>query len=162
LIWSTFPLFSFLRQKPINAFLNDLFFLSFSLFYVLCYDTEIFWTVTEWNNNFFYLPQIQGEEEIWTLRNFSRNNKKFFFQKDIIRLMELSSDTKWCEHHDHVENITCISGLIEVWHKDNMYLGTSTIGNGNPYPMNIDSRMRSKRMTTQSHMFFDKLFFSSL
>jgi len=24
------------------------------------------------------------------------------------------------------------SGLIEAWHKNNLYLGTSTIGNGNP------------------------------
>jgi hypothetical protein len=34
------------------------------------------------------------------------------------------------------------SGLIGVWHKDNLYLGTSTIGNGNPHPTNIDSRTR--------------------
>ena len=26
------------------------------------------------------------------------------------------------------------SGLIVVWHKDNLYLGTSTIGNGKPLP----------------------------
>jgi hypothetical protein len=30
------------------------------------------------------------------------------------------------------------SGLIGVWHKDNLYLGTSTIGNGDPHPTNID------------------------
>ena len=35
------------------------------------------------------------------------------------------------------------SGLIGVWHKDNLYLGTNTIGNGNPHPTNIDSRTRS-------------------
>ena len=40
------------------------------------------------------------------------------------------------------------SGLIGVWHKDNLYLGTSTIGNRNPHPTNIDSRMRSIRMTS--------------
>jgi hypothetical protein len=42
------------------------------------------------------------------------------------------------------------SGLIGVWHKDNLYLGTSTIENGYPYPMNIDSRTRSIRMMSQS------------
>jgi hypothetical protein len=26
------------------------------------------------------------------------------------------------------------SGLIGVWHKDHLYLGTSTIGNGKPQP----------------------------
>jgi hypothetical protein len=54
------------------------------------------------------------------------------------------------------------SGLIGVWHKDNLYLGTSTIRNGNPQPMNINSRTRSIRMTPQSQLFFDKSFFSSL
>jgi hypothetical protein len=69
--------------------------------------------------------------------------------------MEPSSNTKWCQ-------ITCFvipndanlvitwsrnahvktpipgkpskSGLIGVWHKDNLYLGTSTIGNEKPPP----------------------------
>ena len=54
------------------------------------------------------------------------------------------------------------SGLIGVWHKDNFYLGTSTIGNGDPHPTNIDSRTRSIRMTPQRQLFFDKSFFSSL
>jgi hypothetical protein len=54
------------------------------------------------------------------------------------------------------------SGLIGVWQKDNLYLGTSTIRNGNPHLTNIDLRMRSIRMTPQSQLFFDKLFFSSL
>jgi hypothetical protein len=54
------------------------------------------------------------------------------------------------------------SGLIGVWHKDNMYLSTSTIGNRNPHPTNIDSRTRSIRMTPRRQLFFDKSFFSSL
>jgi hypothetical protein len=54
------------------------------------------------------------------------------------------------------------SGLIGMWHKDNLYLGTSTIGNGNPHPTNIDSRTRSIRMTPRRQLFFDKSFFSSL
>jgi hypothetical protein len=54
------------------------------------------------------------------------------------------------------------SGLIEVWHKDNLYLGTDTIGNGNPHLMNIDSRTRSIRMMPRSQFFFDKSFFSSV
>jgi len=49
-------------------------------------------------------------------------------------------------------------GLIGVWHKDNLYLGTSTIGNGDPHPTNIDSRMRSIRMTPRRQLFFDKSF----
>jgi hypothetical protein len=54
------------------------------------------------------------------------------------------------------------SGLIGVWHKDNLYLGTNTNGNGNPHSTNIDSWMRSIRMTSRSKLFFDKSFFSSL
>jgi len=42
------------------------------------------------------------------------------------------------------------SGLIEVWHKDYLYLGTNTIGNENHHPTNIDSWMRSIRMTLWS------------
>jgi hypothetical protein len=50
------------------------------------------------------------------------------------------------------------SSLIRVWHKDNLYLGTSTIGNGDPHPTNIDSRTRSIRMTPWRQLFFDKSF----
>ena len=53
-------------------------------------------------------------------------------------------------------------GLIGVGHKDNLYLGTSTIGNGDPHLTNIDSRTRSIRMTPRRQLFFDKSFFSSL
>jgi hypothetical protein len=53
-------------------------------------------------------------------------------------------------------------GLIGVWHKDNLYLSTSTIGNGNPHPMNIDSQTRNITMTPRSQLLFDKSFFSSL
>jgi hypothetical protein len=42
------------------------------------------------------------------------------------------------------------SGLIEVWNKDNLYLGTNTIENENPNPTNVDPRTRSIRMTPQS------------
>jgi hypothetical protein len=48
--------------------LNDFVFcLSFSLFSLsFFYANDIFWIVTEQNNTFlfFYMPQIQGEEEI--------------------------------------------------------------------------------------------------
>ena len=54
------------------------------------------------------------------------------------------------------------SGLIGVWHKDNLYLGTSTIGNRDTHPTNIDSRTRSIRMMPWRQLFFDKSFFSSL
>ena len=50
------------------------------------------------------------------------------------------------------------SCLIGVWHKDNLYLGTSTLENGDPHPTNIDSRTRSIRMTPQRQLFFDKSF----
>jgi hypothetical protein len=43
-----------------------------------------------------------------------------------------------------------------------LYLGTRTIGNGNPNPTNIDSQTRSIRMMSRSQLFFDKSFFSSL
>jgi len=36
------------------------------------------------------------------------------------------------------------------------------MGNGNPHPMNIDSRIRSIRMMPRRQLFFDKLFFSPL
>jgi hypothetical protein len=39
------------------------------------------------------------------------------------------------------------SSLIEVWYNDNLYLGTNTIENKNPHPMNINSRIRSIRKT---------------
>jgi hypothetical protein len=99
-------------------------------------------------------------------------NKKRKFQKYITWLMESSSDTKWCEPHDHVVTThtqrhqiprkPSKSGLIEVWHKDNLYLGTSTIGNRDLHPTNIDSRMRRVQMMPRRHLFFDKSFFSSL
>ena len=41
-------------------------------------------------------------------------------------------------------------------HQDNLYLGTNTIGNGNPHPVHIDSRRRSIRMLPRSQLFFDK------
>ena len=51
------------------------------------------------------------------------------------------------------------SGLIGVWHKDNLYLDTSTIGNEDPHPTNIDSWTRSIRMTPWRQLFFNKSFF---
>jgi len=54
------------------------------------------------------------------------------------------------------------SGLIGMGHKDNLYLGTSTIENEDPHPTNIDSRTKSIRMTPRRQLFFDKSFFSSL
>ena len=103
---------------------------------------------------FIYVAKSRRRRN-WTLRNFCRNNKKWKFQKDITWSMEPSSDTKWCGPRDHMVT----QGLIGVWHKDNLYLGTSTIGNGDPHPTNIDSRTRSIRMTPRRQLFFDKLFF---
>jgi len=54
------------------------------------------------------------------------------------------------------------SSLIGVWYKDNLYLGTGTIGNENPHPTNIDSQTRSIRMMPRSQLLFDKSFFSYL
>jgi len=53
-------------QKPINVFLNDLFFLLSKLFsfFFFFYAIDIFYTITEQNNKFFYMLQIQREEEI--------------------------------------------------------------------------------------------------
>jgi hypothetical protein len=50
------------------------------------------------------------------------------------------------------------SGLIGVWYKNNLYLGTSTIGNGNPHPTNINLRTRSIKMTPRNQLFIDKSF----
>jgi len=54
------------------------------------------------------------------------------------------------------------SGLIRVWHKYNLYLGTRNIGNTNPHLTNINSWSRSITMTPRSQLLFDKLFFTSL
>jgi len=76
--------------------------------------------------------------------------------------------TSWSRGHatrmqrHQIPKMPSKSGLIGVWHKDNLYLNTNTIGNGNPHPTNIDSQMRSIRMTSWRQLFFDKLFFSSL
>jgi hypothetical protein len=51
------------------------------------------------------------------------------------------------------------SGLIGVWHKDNLYLGTSTIRNRKPRPTNIYLQTRDIRMTPWSLLFFDTSFF---
>jgi hypothetical protein len=55
LIWSNFPLFSFLRQKQKNAFLNDFF---FSLFF---YATDIFWSGNK-QNNYLFFDMLQNQE----------------------------------------------------------------------------------------------------
>jgi hypothetical protein len=78
----------------------------------------------------------------------------------------------WCEPRNHMVTQPTHKdtspgkpsklGLIGVWHKDNLYLSTSTIGNGDPHPTNIDSRTRSIRMTPRRQLFFDKSFFISL
>jgi hypothetical protein len=71
-------------------------------------------------------------------KEFLQKQQEQKIQNDITWLMEPSSDTKWYEPHDHM--VTPIprkpskSGLIEVWHKDNLYLGTNTIRNGKPSP----------------------------
>jgi hypothetical protein len=44
---------------------------------------------------------------------------------------------------------------------DLAWIVSNTIGNENPHPINIDSRMRSIRMTSRSQLFFNKLFFAS-
>jgi hypothetical protein len=58
--------------------------------------------------------------------------------------MESSSNTIWCEPHDHVvtqptHKDTILgkpskSSLIRVWHKDSLYLDTNTIRNGKTPP----------------------------
>jgi len=170
LIWTNFPLFSFLRQNPINVFLNDIFFaFLFSLFFFVFDATDIFWTIIEWNNYFFLYAAKSRRRRNWTLRNFYGNNKKRKFQMDITWLMEPSSlipnDANlvitW-SRNAHAK--TPILGkpskscLIGVWHEDNLYLGTNTIGNGDPHPTNIDLRTRSIMMTPRRQFFFDKSF----
>ena len=73
MIWSNFPLFSFLRQKPINIFLNDFFF----------YATDIFWTVIEWNNIFFILFLICCK-----IKEKKTLDTKEFLQKQETKILE--------------------------------------------------------------------------
>jgi hypothetical protein len=86
--------------------------------------------------------------------------------------MQNKHEKKWCEPLEHVvkqptrkdtnSQKATKSGLVGVWHKDNFYLSTSTTGNENPHPTNIDSQTRSIRMTPRSQLLIDKLFFSFL
>jgi hypothetical protein len=70
MIWSNFTLFSFLRQKPINVFLNDLFFLFF--FYAI----DMFWIVTERNNKKTLCCKFNEKKKLDTKKFFCGNNKK--------------------------------------------------------------------------------------
>jgi hypothetical protein len=72
-----------------------------TIFCCFFYSTDIFWTVTKWNNNFFLYAANSRRRRNWTLRNFCGNNKKQKFQNDITWLMEPRSDTNWCEPRDH-------------------------------------------------------------
>jgi hypothetical protein len=63
--WSNFLMFSFLRQKPLNIFLNDFFFFLF-VFYAI----HILWTIIEQNNKFFsWYAANSGRRRNWTLKN---------------------------------------------------------------------------------------------
>jgi hypothetical protein len=138
----------------------------FSVFFV----TDIFWTVTKWNDYFYFFFFLYAaksrRKRNWTLKNFYGNNKKRKFQKGYslingAKLWYQMMQTSWsCNPHAKtpIPKKPSKSGLIGVWHKDNLYLSTSTIGNGNPYPTNIDSRMRSIRMMPWSQLFFEKSF----
>ena len=125
-------------------------------------------------NDFFFIMcrKFKEKKKLDTKKMFlfyfaESINKKRKFQKYITWLMESSSDTKWCEPHDHVVTThtqrhqiprkPIKSGLIRVRHKDNLYLGTNTIGNGNPYPTNINLQMRSIRIMPRSQLFFDMM-----
>jgi len=151
LICSNFPLFSSLRQKQLNVSLIDFFLF---LFFSFSYATDIFWTVTKWNNYFFvfwYATKSRRRRNLIP-RNFCGINKKQKFQKDITWLMKPSSDTKWCEPRDHVVTQPTIKieiwsrkteiGLIGVWHNGNLPQGTNTIG--------------LSRMTSRSQLIFNK------
>jgi hypothetical protein len=53
----------------------------------------------------------------------------------------------WCEPRDHVvtqrhqiPGKSSKSGMIGVWHKYNLYLGTDSIENRNPHLTNINSQ----------------------
>jgi len=92
--------------------------------------------------------------------------------------MPLSMPLSWTESLDHLEHVMgpcwCFwAGPHQSW-KPNLkrectvrprsfvHSRTSTTGNGDPHPMNIDSRTRIIRMTPRRQLFFDKSFFSSL
>jgi hypothetical protein len=121
--------------------LFELFFFLFSFFYA----TDIFWAVTEWNNNvlfYFFICHKFKEKKKLDTKEFCENNKKRKFQKDITWLMSqalIPNDTNlvitwWCNPHatTPIPEKPTKSGLIGVWHKDNLYLGTNSIGNREP------------------------------
>ena len=81
LIWSNFPLFSYLRQKLINVFLNNYFsFFSFSCFFN---STDIFWTITEGNKKKIICRKFKKKMKLDTKEFFLRKQQEWKFQKDI-------------------------------------------------------------------------------
>jgi hypothetical protein len=126
----------------------------------------------EITNFFFICCKIKEKKKLDTKKFFAETTRNETFQKgyNLINGVKL-----WCQiirtswSHGHTTHTqTPIprkpskSGLIAVWHKNNLYLSTITKGNRKPPPNDIDSRTRSIRMTPQRQLFFNKSFFSSL
>jgi hypothetical protein len=94
---------------------------------------------------------------------------QFFYSSFLSELLKLVFDANllntWSSNPHAKTSISrkpSKSRLIRVWHEDNLYLGTNAIGKENPHPTNIDSRMRSIRMTPRNQLLFDKSFSVSL
>ena len=106
-------------------------------------------------NPFFLLRWRRHEEQEDGRKHWktSRNTKKMKITEGYDLVSEPSSDTNWCEPHDHVVTPPTIKieiwswkaeiGLIGVWHNGNLPQGTNSIG--------------LSRMTPRSQLiFFDK------
>jgi hypothetical protein len=136
-----------LQQKQIKVFWTTF---SFFFLYIICHK------LTE-NKNLdtkeFFLRN-QSEAKISKRYNLNSGAKLWY---QIIRISWLRGHATHIQRHQILEKPSK-SGLIRVWFKDNLYLGTSSIGNRNPHPKNINSWTRSIRMMQRSPSLFDKSF----
>jgi len=97
-------------------------------------------TVTKQNNTFFLVLRCQKYKENKTRKTQLNlwNTNKTKFSKRYDPILDFSSNTNWCKPCDHVVTSPTSkkdkswkakeSGLIEVWHNENLSKGTNTIG----------------------------------
>ena len=157
-----FSLFSFLRQKPINVFERFfVFFLFFSFFFFYFVFFLCYWYILSNNRmkitNCFFIflicCKIKEKKKLDT-KEFLRKQRETKISEGYnlingAKLWYQMMRTSWLRNphaKTPIPGKPSKSGLIGVWHKDNLYLGTSTIENEDPHPTNIDSQMISIRI----------------
>jgi len=142
-------------------------FFCFSLFsfFVFFYANDIFWTITEWNNKKKFIGRKFKEKKKVDTKEFLRNQQETKISEGYnlingAKLRYQMMETSWSRGHakTQIPEKPSKSGLIGVWHKDNLYLGTSTIENRDPHPTNIDLQTRNIKVTPWRQLFFDKSF----